>query len=125
MHLLLLSLEAIERVCGQEISDKSNASRDEKASHSEKCGKERSKSPCFFAARNLRIARRRVRSNLVLTAVPESQRKLVPSNTATFVRSMGARAQHTILPIAVVLRKMEWKNQISAPLRKAKSNQIP
>jgi hypothetical protein len=36
--LLLLSLEAIERTCGQERSEKSNASRDEKASHSEKEG---------------------------------------------------------------------------------------
>jgi len=40
--LLLLSLEATERVCGQEISDKSNAFRDKKASHSEKCGQESS-----------------------------------------------------------------------------------
>ncbi len=38
MHLLLLSLEAIEHVCGQERSDKPNASRDEKALHSEKKG---------------------------------------------------------------------------------------
>jgi hypothetical protein len=38
MRLLLLSLEAIERACGQERSEKSNASHDEKASHSEKKG---------------------------------------------------------------------------------------
>jgi len=38
MRLLFLSLKATERVCGQEISDKSNAFRDEKASHSKKCG---------------------------------------------------------------------------------------
>ncbi len=43
MRLLLLSLEATERVCGQEISDKSNASRIEKALHSDKHGQERSK----------------------------------------------------------------------------------
>jgi hypothetical protein len=43
MRSLLLSLEATERVCGQEISDKSNASRIEKASHSDKRGQERSK----------------------------------------------------------------------------------
>ena len=43
MCLLLLSLEAAKRVCGQEISDKSNASRIEKALHSDKCGQERSK----------------------------------------------------------------------------------
>jgi hypothetical protein len=38
MCLLLLSLEAIEHVCGQERSKESNASRDKKASHSEKKG---------------------------------------------------------------------------------------
>jgi hypothetical protein len=38
MRSLLLSLEAIERVCGQERSEKSNASRNEKASHSKKKG---------------------------------------------------------------------------------------
>ncbi len=42
MHLLFLSLEAIERICGQERSEKSNAFRDEKASHSEKKGMKRS-----------------------------------------------------------------------------------
>jgi hypothetical protein len=36
MHSLLLSLKAIECVCGQEGSDKSNTSRDEKALHSKK-----------------------------------------------------------------------------------------
>ncbi len=35
---LLLSLEAIERICGQERTKKSNASCDKKASHSEKKG---------------------------------------------------------------------------------------
>ncbi len=43
MRLLLLSLETTECVCGQEISDKSNASRNEKPSYSEKCGQVRSK----------------------------------------------------------------------------------
>ncbi len=41
MHLLLLSLEAIERVCGREGSKKSNPSRDEKPLHSEKKGTKR------------------------------------------------------------------------------------
>jgi len=41
MRSLLLSLEATECVCVQEISNKSNAFCDEKASHSEKCGQER------------------------------------------------------------------------------------
>ncbi len=38
MRSLLLSLETTERVCGQEISDKTNASCSEKPSYSEKCG---------------------------------------------------------------------------------------
>ncbi len=38
MRSLLLSLKAIERVCSQEGSEKSNASRDEKALHSKKKG---------------------------------------------------------------------------------------
>jgi hypothetical protein len=38
MRLLLQSLKAIERVCGQERSKKSNPSRDKKASHSKKKG---------------------------------------------------------------------------------------
>jgi hypothetical protein len=41
MHLLLLSLEVIERVCGWEGSDKSNPSRNEKPSHSKKKGRKR------------------------------------------------------------------------------------
>jgi hypothetical protein len=41
MRLLLLSLKAIERVCGQERSEKSNTSCDEKALHSEKKGTKR------------------------------------------------------------------------------------
>jgi hypothetical protein len=42
MISLLLSLETTERVCGQEISDESNASRNEKPLYSEKCGQVRS-----------------------------------------------------------------------------------
>jgi hypothetical protein len=42
MRSLLLSLETTERVCCQEILDKSKASRNEKPSYSEKCGKVRS-----------------------------------------------------------------------------------
>jgi hypothetical protein len=38
MRLLLLSLEAIGRICGQERSEKSNASCNEKASHSKEKG---------------------------------------------------------------------------------------
>ncbi len=38
MRSLFLSLETTEHVCGQEISNKSNASRNEKPSYSKKCG---------------------------------------------------------------------------------------
>ena len=38
MHLLLLSLKAIERVCSQERSKRSNSFRNEKALHNEKKG---------------------------------------------------------------------------------------
>ncbi len=72
MRLLSLSLETTARVCGQEISGKSNASRNNKPSYSEKCGQERSKSLLVLALRNLCTAIKRVRSNLVLTTVPES-----------------------------------------------------
>ncbi len=79
--------------------------------------------PTLLATRKLCTVRRTVQSDLVLTTVPESRRKLVPRNTATFARSMGARTRRTILAIAVVLRKTKRKNLISAPLRKAKRNQ--
>ncbi len=42
MCSLLLSLETTERVCGQEISNKSSASCNKKPSYNEKCGQERS-----------------------------------------------------------------------------------
>ncbi len=100
MRSLLLSLEAIKRVCGREGSNKSNPSCDN-------------------------TARRRVRSNLVLTIVPESQRRYVPRNTAACARNMGAHTRRTILAIAVVSRKTEQKNPISALLRKVERNPIP
>ncbi len=124
MRSLLLSLEAIERACGQEISNKSNASRDKKASHSKKCGQERSKMTVASCNEKALHSNKWVRSNLVLTTVPESRRKLVPRNTVTFARSMGAHTRSTIIVIAVVLRKTEQKNPISTPLRKAERNPI-
>ncbi len=48
MHSLLLSPKTTERVCGQEISDKSNASRNEKPSYSKKCGEVRSETSVAF-----------------------------------------------------------------------------
>ncbi len=48
MHLILLSLKTTERVCGQEISDKSNASRNKKPSYSKKCDQVRSEMSVAF-----------------------------------------------------------------------------
>ena len=79
----------------------------------------------LLMTRKLCTATRRVQSDLVLTIVPESQRKLLPGNFVTFARSMGVHSQRTILEIAVSLRKTEWKNPISALLRKAEINPIP
>jgi hypothetical protein len=87
--------------------------------------RKKSKNLALLATRKLCTARKRVQSNLVLKLQPEPQRKLVLRNTATFARSMGARRQCTILEIAVGLRKMERKNPISVPLRKAERNPIP
>jgi hypothetical protein len=81
--------------------------------------------PTLLVTRKLRTARRRVRSNLVLTIVPESRKRYVPRNTVTCARSIGARTRRTTLAIAVVLRKAEWKNLISLPPRKAERNPIP
>ena len=90
------------RMC-QERSKKSNASCDNKASHSKKKG---TKWPGTEATTKV-------------------LRKLVPRNNATFARSMGARTRRTILVIAVGSRKMKWKNLMSMPLGKAERNPIP
>ncbi len=63
----------------------------------------------LLATRKLHTAIKRVRSDLVLTMVPESQRKLVPRNFETFARSMEAHSQRTMLEIATSLRKEETK----------------
>ncbi len=103
MRSLLLSLEAIGRVCGQERSEKSNASRDEKALHSKKKGTKRPGTD--NRARVPKKARTKKYCNLC--------KKL-----------MGARTGRTILEIAVGSRKTERKNPISAPLRKTERNPI-
>ena len=120
--------------------ERSVTSCNKKASHSEKtcvCSiciskqlsthvtRKDPKGPSLLLTRKLRTAIKRVQSNLVLTTVPESRRKLVPRKTATFARSMGAHTRHTILVIAVRLRKTKWKSPISVPLRKAERNPIP
>jgi len=103
MHSLLQSLEAIERVFGQEGSNKSNPSRDEKPSHSEKKG---TKQPGTESPR-----------------VPKKSHVL--RSIATCARSMGAHTRPTILAIVVVLKRTEQRKPISAPLRKAGKTPIP
>ena len=48
------------------------------------------RNPMLLATRKLCTARKKVQSDLILKLQQESQRKLVPRNTATFARSMGA-----------------------------------
>ncbi len=77
----------------------------------------------LFTTRKHCTVRKRVQSDLVLKLQPESQRKLVPRNTATFARSTGARTRHTILEIAVGLRKTEQKIQFSHRKERRKETQ--
>jgi len=81
-------------------------------------------SPTLLATRKLCTVRRRAHSDLVLR-VPESQKRYVPRNIVTCARNMGAHTQRTILAIAVVSRKTERRNLISALLRKAERIPIP
>jgi hypothetical protein len=82
MRSLLLSLETTERVCGGEISDKSDASRKEKPSYSEKCGQVRSETSVASCDKKPSHSDKKVRGDLVLTTVPESsyQETLQPCN---------------------------------------------
>ena len=82
-------------------------------------------SPSLLATRNLRTAIKRVRNDLVLEESQSPEENSCRETTATFARSMGAHTRCTMLAIAVVSRKTERKNPISAPLRKAERNPIP
>ncbi len=55
-----------ECVCGQEISDKSNAFRDEKASHSKNCGQERSNKSIASCDEKPSHSDKKIRSDLVM-----------------------------------------------------------
>ncbi len=100
MLLLLLSLKAIERVCGQERSKKAKASCNKKALHSNKKG---TKQPGTEAT----------------ARVPKKARAKKHCDLCK------KHTQRTILMIAVGVRKTEWKNPISVPLRKAERKPIP
>ena len=102
MHSLLLSLEAIERVCSQERSEKSNVSSNKKTLHSEKKGTQQPGTD--NSAR-----------------VPK---KACAKKHCNLCKKLGVHTGCTILEIAVGSRKTERKNLISAPLRKAERNPI-
>jgi hypothetical protein len=79
----------------------------------------------LLAKRKLCTARRRVRSDLVLTIAPESQRKLMSGNIGTFARSMGARSRRTILVIAVGSRKTKLKKSDFCAAKKGRKEPNP
>ncbi len=104
MRSLLLSLEAIERVCGQERSKKSNASRNEKALHSEKKGTKRPGTD-----NNARV--------------PKKARTKKHSNLCK--KHRGAYTMHNTRDCRWFENDGTEKSNFSAPLRKAERNPIP
>jgi hypothetical protein len=100
MCSLLMSLEAIKRVCTHEKA-KSNL------------------------LRKLLTRARKGRNVLVPSLRPGFPRKSVSRSIATCARSMGVCITCTTLAIVVGLRKTERRNPRSAPLRKAARKRIP
>jgi hypothetical protein len=94
MHLLLMSLKAIERVCMQE---KSNAQSGKKASNK---GEKANKQPGTDAT--IRVPKK----------------ACAPRSIATSARSMGVCILCTIRETVVSIRKTEPRKPISAPPRK-------
>jgi hypothetical protein len=99
MHSLLMSLEAIKCLCTHE---KAKLEFYEKASHKGKKGKKHPGTQ----------SKARVPKKVCLRSI------------ATCARSMGVHIPCTTLVIVVGLRKMERRNLISAPLRKAVRKRI-
>jgi hypothetical protein len=97
MHLLLTLLEAIQRVCTYK---KGKFESSKKSSNKGKKGKKHSGNGWF-------------------------PRKSILRSIATCARSMGARIPCTTLVIIVGLKRMERRNPIPAPLRKAERKVIP
>jgi hypothetical protein len=106
MRLLLTSLEAIESICTYE---KGKSDTFEKSDKSSSKGEKGKKHPCTNPA----------------VQVPKFPRKSALRSIATYARSMGAHIPHTTLLIIIGLRRMERRNPISAPLRKADIIGIP
>ena len=103
MRSLLVSLKAIEHVCSQDRSKKSNPSRNEKALHSEKKG---TKQP--GTEKSARVPKK---------ACAEKHCNLCKKHGGTYTTHNTSDCRR--------LRKMEHKNLISLPLRKAERNPIP
>jgi hypothetical protein len=103
MCSLLLSLEAIERVCGREGSEKSNPSCNKKPSHSKKKG---TKQPGTDSPR-----------------VPKKVR--TEKHYSLCKKHGGAYTTHNTRDCRCFEKDGTKKNPISAPLRKAERNPIP
>jgi hypothetical protein len=99
MCLRLSSLEAIDCVSNQE---RSKASPNKKASHSEKKG----------------------RRDLLLTLRPGFPRKLAPRNIATYARNMRMHIPCTIPGIVIGLRKQNGKIQFPHCQERQKETQL-
>jgi hypothetical protein len=100
LHLLLMSLEAIERVCTHE---KAKLESSEKASHE---GKKEKKQPGT-------------------KSMPGFPKTSISRSIVTCARGMGVSTPCTIPRIVVGMRKMERRNPISVPLKKAVRKPIP
>ena len=101
MCSLLTSLEAIERVCTPE-----KGKQEEKAQKASFNGK-------------------KGRKGLVPNLRPVSRRKSILRKVATSARSMGAHIRPIVPTSVVSMRKMERKNPVTVPLRKAVRKVIP
>jgi hypothetical protein len=103
MHSLLTSLEAIECICTYE----------------------KGKSDTFEKSTSLPIWERKGRNALVPILRSGFPRKSALRSIATYARSMGVHIPRTILVSVIGLRRMERRNPVSVPLRKADIIGIP
>jgi hypothetical protein len=103
LHLLLTLMEAIECVCTYEKGKPDSYKKSEKSSNK---GETR-------------------RNTLVPILWPGFPRKPILRKTATFARGMGAHIPCTTLVIVIGSKRMETRNPISAPPRKAGEKVIP
>ncbi len=100
LHLLLILLKVIERVCTHETAK-------------------------LKFSKRLLTRTRKGRSILVPSLWPGFSRRSILRSIVTCARSMGACIPHTILVIVICFRKTERRNLVSVPLRKAVRKPIP